>query len=27
MICSEDELGLIDERQAGIMELSKDAPL
>jgi hypothetical protein len=27
MICSEDELGLVDERQAGIMELSEEAPL
>ena len=27
MLCSEDELGLIDERQDGIMELPEDAPL
>ncbi len=27
MICSEDELGLIEERQAGIMVLSSDAPI
>lgn len=27
MICSLDELGLISERQAGIMELPEDAPL
>lgn len=27
MICSEDELGLIEERQAGILELPEDAPL
>ena len=27
MICSEDELWLVDERQAGIMELSEEAPL
>lgn len=27
MICSEDELWLIDERQEGILELPKDAPL
>ncbi len=27
MICSEDELGLIEERQAGIMVLPKDAPI
>lgn len=27
MICSEDELGLIDERQEGILELPADAPL
>ncbi|MFC1798102.1 YtpR family tRNA-binding protein [Patescibacteria group bacterium] len=26
MICSEDELGLIDERQEGILELPTDAP-
>lgn len=27
MICSEDELGLLEERQAGILELPHDAPL
>jgi len=27
MICSEDELGLVKERQAGILELPADAPL
>tara|TARA_Y100001960_G_C14690867_1_gene836308 strand:+ start:1008 stop:1400 length:393 start_codon:yes stop_codon:yes gene_type:complete len=27
MICSEDELGLVDERQDGILELPSDAPL
>jgi len=27
MICSEDELGLIKERQAGILILPDDAPL
>jgi hypothetical protein len=27
MICSEDELGLVEERQAGIMELPNDAVL
>lgn len=27
MICSEDELGLVDERQAGILELPENAPL
>jgi len=27
MICSEDELGLIEERQAGILELPDTAPL
>jgi len=27
MICSEDELGLNDVRQEGILELPEDAPL
>jgi hypothetical protein len=27
MICSEDELGLVEERQDGIMELPNDAVL
>ncbi len=27
MLCSEDELGLVDQRQDGIMELPEDAPL
>jgi len=27
MICSEDELGLCEQRQAGILELPSDAPL
>jgi hypothetical protein len=27
MIASEDELGLIEERQAGILELPSEAPL
>ncbi len=27
MLCSEDELGLVDERQEGILELPSDAPL
>jgi phenylalanyl-tRNA synthetase beta chain len=27
MICSEDELGMINERQEGILELPSNAPL